>query len=451
MRKGDGDMKEKKRVWFTFNLCEADAFEQYLEKMALQGWFLESVGGAVMRFYRAQPEKRRYAALLVPESSSLIGADDWKAEQLREQCEEAGWIFQCNSIYWQIFYTTDDAAKRRGDMEKERQFQIQKALSWNWSVKFFYPILVVLEIWAVYQYLQNPGKLFADPMQLLLTLLLTGMIISWAATYIRLFRWSHGNMAAIKKGEPLTEQDLKRTLKCKKYTFMGDGILILGVIALAFLSSMEALISFILSSTLIVLIALFVRKWVRENGSGSNRDDWITYLVGVGVACMILIPLCNGAATHFFSEEEPDTGRKQTILASYEEGDPSGKSIDRPIGVTVYTSPIPWIINKTSECYPKDMTRLWEQIEMEVPAEVGALPEDVEVFWYRYMVCKNGIKSDPEENDIQRDAAKYDPAPAMDEVILKDKRRLVVLDYGGGTDLDGIKEAVDAFKEGNIQ
>lgn len=163
MRKGDGDMKEKKRVWFTFNLCEADAFEQYLEKMALQGWFLESVGGAVMRFYRAQPEKRRYAALLVPESSSLIGADDWKAEQLREQCEEAGWIFQCNSIYWQIFYTTDDAAKRRGDMEKERQFQIQKALSWNWSVKFFYPILVVLEIWAVYQYLQNPGKLLQIP------------------------------------------------------------------------------------------------------------------------------------------------------------------------------------------------------------------------------------------------------------------------------------------------
>ena len=41
--------------------------------------------------------------------------------------------------------------------------------------------------------------------------------------------------------------------------------------------------------------------------------------------------------------------------------------------------------------------------------------------------------------------------PAVDEVILKDKRRLEVLDYGGGTDLDGIKEAVDAFKEGNIQ
>lgn len=64
-------MKQKKRIWWTFNLWEADAFQQYLEEMALQGWFLENVGSSVMKFYRAQPEKRRYAALLVPGSSSL--------------------------------------------------------------------------------------------------------------------------------------------------------------------------------------------------------------------------------------------------------------------------------------------------------------------------------------------------------------------------------------------
>ena len=54
--------------------------------MALQGWFLENVGSSVMKFYRAQPEKRRYAALLVPGSSSLTGADSWKAEQFRKEC-----------------------------------------------------------------------------------------------------------------------------------------------------------------------------------------------------------------------------------------------------------------------------------------------------------------------------------------------------------------------------
>ena len=34
------------------------------EEMAAQGWFLESVGGSVMKFHRAEPAKRRYAALL---------------------------------------------------------------------------------------------------------------------------------------------------------------------------------------------------------------------------------------------------------------------------------------------------------------------------------------------------------------------------------------------------
>lgn len=96
-------MKQKKRVWMSFNLWEANVFEQYLEEMAAQGWFLESVGGSVMKFHRAEPAKRRYAALLVPGSSSLTGADSWKAEQFRKQCQEAGWNFECSGTFWQIF------------------------------------------------------------------------------------------------------------------------------------------------------------------------------------------------------------------------------------------------------------------------------------------------------------------------------------------------------------
>ena len=109
-----------------------------------------------MKFYRAQPEKRRYAALLVPGSSSLTGADSWKAEQFRKECQEAGWDFQCNGTYWQIFYTTDESVKLTGDMMEERQFLIQKALSWNRSAKISYPVLVVLSLWSLYSNLQNP-------------------------------------------------------------------------------------------------------------------------------------------------------------------------------------------------------------------------------------------------------------------------------------------------------
>lgn len=96
-------MKHKKRVWWSFNLWEADAFEQYLEEMAAQGWFLESVGGSVMKFHRAEPEKRQYAALLVPESSSLTGADSWKAEQFRKQCQEPAGILNAAVLSGRFF------------------------------------------------------------------------------------------------------------------------------------------------------------------------------------------------------------------------------------------------------------------------------------------------------------------------------------------------------------
>ena len=364
-------MKQKKRIWWTFNLWEADAFQQYLEEMALQGWFLENVGGSVMKFYRAQPEKRRYAALLVPGSSSLTGADSWKAEQFRKECQEAGWDFQCSGTYWQIFYTTDESVKLTGDMTEERQFLIQKALSWNGSAKISYPVLVVLSLWSLYSNLQNPGKMFADPVALMLNPLLLGICISWTVTYARLFRWNCGNTMAIKEGRPFPRMNLQRKVSFKKRIILLDEILILAVLALAFSSSMRALAGTMLSSILIVVISLFVRNLLRNNGSGNARDDWMSYAVGVGVLCMILIPLCNAAATHFLGADEPDTGRKHTVFASYQANDVQMSSSGKSVGVTVYTSPISWIIAKTSKCYPKDMTKWWDQMELELPAELG--------------------------------------------------------------------------------
>ena len=437
-------MKHKKRVWWSFNLWEADAFEQYLEEMAAQGWFLESVGGSVMKFHRAEPEKRQYAALLVPESSSLTGADSWKAEQFRKQCQEAGWNFECSGTFWQIFYTTDDTVERTGDMTEEKQFLIQKSLSWTWSVKLCYPVLIVLEAWAVYRYLQNPGKLFSDSMLLLLNLLMVGIFVSWTVSYVRIFRWVHKTTSAFKNGKPFPKMDLKRKVNFKKHIIVFDGMLILGVLALAFSSSMRALAGTMLSSILIVVISLFVRNLLRNNGSGNARDDWMSYAVGVGVLCMILIPLCNAAATHFLGADEPDTGRKHTVFASYQANDVQMSSSGKSVGVTVYTSPISWIIAKTSKCYPKDMTKWWDQMELELPAELGELPEGTEVFWCRYMVRKDGAEPVSEENF-------YQDEPTLDEVILKDRNRLVVLDYGGGMNLTDMKEAVDVFYQGQTE
>lgn len=71
-----------------------------------------------------------------------------------------------------------------------------------------------------------------------------------------------------------------------------------------------------ISSVLIVAISFFMRNWIRNNGSGDNRDDWIGTWLAFAVVCMITIPLCNAATSHFLGEEEPDADKKQTIFAS---------------------------------------------------------------------------------------------------------------------------------------
>ncbi len=331
-------MKHKKRVWWSFNLWEADAFEQYLEEMAAQGWFLESVGGSVMKFHRAEPEKRQYAALLVPESSSLTGADSWKAEQFRKQCQEAGWNFECSGTFWQIFYTTDDTVERTGDMTEEKQFLIQKSLSWTWSVKLCYPVLIVLEAWAVYRYLQNPGKLFSDSMLLLLNLLMVGIFVSWTVSYVRIFRWVHKTTSAFKNGKPFPKMDLKRKVNFKKHIIVFDGMLILGPGAGIFFFH-ECLCRIYDLFRTHCSDFIFIRNWIRNNGSGDNRDDWIGYLVGVAVVCMITIPLCNAVTSHFLGEEEPDADKKQTIFASCQNDEFKVNGSGTPVGVTIYTSP----------------------------------------------------------------------------------------------------------------
>ena len=39
------------------------------------------------------------------------------------------------------------------------------------------------------------------------------------------------------------------------------------------------------------------------------------------------------------------------------------------------------------------------------------------------------------------------PEIVLDELILSDNNRLVILDYGGGTDASSVEEAVDGFLE----
>ena len=138
-------MKQTKHIWWTFSPWEADALRQYLEQLALEGWYPESIGTIGMKCRLGEPEKRRYAAVLAPKTSVLTGVDSWDAGKFRERCEAAGWKLQCSGTNWQIFYTTDETLELTEEMSDANQFLIQKALVFGWSTRIFYPRIVVLE------------------------------------------------------------------------------------------------------------------------------------------------------------------------------------------------------------------------------------------------------------------------------------------------------------------
>ena len=189
--------------------------------------------------------------------------------------------------------------------------------------------------------------------------------------------------------------------------------------------------------------------------------------------------------------EEESTNVKQTVFTTWESNTVQADKAGNPVVVNVYKSRIPWIIQKTRQNYPKDLTKLWDCRELEVPQTLSILPGGVQVSWYRYFVrnetengnaekrnvknenaesedseCENAENADTKTGEViaadertaqelqkEQDAIKAAEAAAaeayiaLDEVILSDENRLVILDYGGGTDADGVEEAVQGFLE----
>lgn len=422
-------MRQKKHIWKTFSAWESDAFRQYLEALSLDGWYPESVGNMGMDCCRGEPEKRRYAVMIAPGISSLTGTDSWTADRFREQCEEAGWKFQCSGNLWQIFYTTDDSLELTEEMSDAAQFKTQKTLVFNWSVMLLYPLIGVLECWLVCEYFKNPGATFSDPGKLFSLAISVLLLISYTWAYIQLAHWKRQSEQGLKKSGKLPVMDLEKVLVRKRYERIFLIITLSAAIAVSFSTSVKSLLATVSFALIIVGIALFMRKMIQEYGNGDLREDWTSYLVGVAVLATVLIPICGGLIGQSGSWENENVRRKSTVFANRWKDDFYVSNAETPVGLTVYESKIPWIIQKTERQYPKDMEELWDRREVDPSEMMGILPDGVSGSWYRYTIREDG------------DGAQT----AIDEVILRDKTRLLIFDFGGGTDEKGVEEAIAKF------
>lgn len=260
-----------------------------------------------------------------------------------------------------------------------------------------YLAIVVLELWLVYQYLQNPGELFSDPWQIFSCVVSLDLILYYGFQCLQMLGWW-------RKGSDAEEN-------------------------------------------------------LRSDGDGTRPKKKRTEVILTSLVVIVLVLFFAG---HITGNRAGNASRKQTVFASCETMDMQVNGAGKPVGVTIYKSRFPWIIQKTAKCYPKDMSKWWDQTEMEVPETLSVLPDGVNISWYRYYI-KNKEQGTTETAEViaadERTAqalqqeqdelrqAQREMQTAVDEVILKDNSRLVILNYGGGTDAASVEEAVQGFLE----
>lgn len=66
------DRWNKKRELNLYAFYDHTGLERHLEKMAANGWMLESVGTYALRYRRCEPKKLRFAVVYYPQDRQLL-------------------------------------------------------------------------------------------------------------------------------------------------------------------------------------------------------------------------------------------------------------------------------------------------------------------------------------------------------------------------------------------
>ena len=115
-------MKETKRRMEFFSLYDHTNIEKHLEKMALKGWMIESIGSYFWKYQKTESQKLRFSVVYYPKTvneSTVISAD---RQHFIDMCTAGGWKYVINKEQMHIFCTKD---KNTPPIETDPEIQIE--------------------------------------------------------------------------------------------------------------------------------------------------------------------------------------------------------------------------------------------------------------------------------------------------------------------------------------
>lgn len=174
------DRWNKKRELNLYAFYDHTGLERHLEKMAANGWMLESVGTYALRYRRCEPKKLRFAVVYYPKTDSFC-PDEPNHENLTfwDYCAGAGWQIVTQRDDTHIFYNEDldavpietEAVVQVETMERAKKGYV---LSNTITVACMLPTMLYLQ---VSQLRRDPVAFLADGYDLTMMLMIFVMIL----------------------------------------------------------------------------------------------------------------------------------------------------------------------------------------------------------------------------------------------------------------------------------
>ena len=171
------DRWNKKRELNLYAFYDHTGLERHLEKMAANGWMLESVGTYALRYRRCEPKKLRFAVVYYPKTDSFC-PDEPNHENLTfwDYCAGAGWQIVTQRDDTHIFYNENldavpietEAVVQVETMERAKKGYV---LSNTITVACMLPKMLYLQ---VSQLRRDPVAFLADGYDLTMMLMIFG-------------------------------------------------------------------------------------------------------------------------------------------------------------------------------------------------------------------------------------------------------------------------------------
>ena len=148
-----------KRELMTYLLFDYEGIEEHLEKMASRGWYLETPGNTIWKYWEGEPAEVKYAVTYVPQASQFDPEPIEEQRTLEEFCREAGWEKVGDFLQAQIYMNRRPNPVPIETEEEVRLDVIRKAMK-----KSFVPAHVVLVLLMLFNLWIGLTGFFSDPM-----------------------------------------------------------------------------------------------------------------------------------------------------------------------------------------------------------------------------------------------------------------------------------------------